>query len=73
MDSQNKLNGNFLFFIFCLNKIIEYFSIVPIDNMLKQNTSLVDDLTVILNKISDHNNTTVDIFSNMKKQVNLYY
>jgi len=48
-----------------------YFEIVHLDDMFKQNTLLVDDLKVVMNKINDHNNTTVDIFSNMKKQVNL--
>lgn len=37
--------------------------------MLHQNTSLIDDLKVVMNKLNDHNNKTVDIFSNMKKQV----
>lgn len=38
--------------------------------MLDHNTSLINELKVIMNTMNDHNNTTVDIFSNMKKQVN---
>lgn len=40
--------------------------------MLEQNTSLVNDLTVVMNNMNDHNNTTVNIVLNMKKEVNLY-
>lgn len=37
--------------------------------MLDHNTSLINELKVIMNTMNDHNNTTVNIFSNMKKQV----
>lgn len=37
--------------------------------MLNQNTLLVNDINVVLNKLNDHNNITVNTFANMKKQV----
>lgn len=37
--------------------------------MLLQNTALINDFKGVMNKLNDHNNKTVDIFSNMKKQV----
>lgn len=37
--------------------------------MLNQNTSIKNNLQVVMNKMNGDNDTTVNIFSNMKKQV----
>lgn len=37
--------------------------------MLNQNSSIANDLHIVLKKLNDHSNTTVNIFSNMKEQV----
>lgn len=42
-----------------------------LDDMFDRNSTLINDLNCIMNKINEHNNTTLNIFSNMKEQVNL--
>lgn len=37
--------------------------------MRDHHTVLLNDLKIVLNKINDQNNTTIDIFSNMKEKV----
>lgn len=37
--------------------------------MFDKNTTLINDISGIMNKMNDHNNTTVNIFSNMKEKV----
>ncbi|XP_022161919.1 kinesin-like protein KIF11 [Myzus persicae] len=39
------------------------------DDMLSQNTSIKNNLQVVMNQINNNNDATVNIFSNMKKQV----
>lgn len=40
-----------------------------LDDIFDKNTTLINDINVIMNKMNDHNNTTVNIFSNMKEKV----
>lgn len=69
LDTQNKLNG----------KLIDCFKVVQIliqnilDDMLDQNSMLANDLNIVLNKLNDHNNTTVNIFLNMKEKVIFFF
>jgi len=37
--------------------------------MLNQNTSIKNNLQVVMNKMNNNNGATVNIFTNMKKQV----
>lgn len=43
-----------------------------LDGMINKNNTLVNDLKVVMNKMNDHNNTTVDIFSSFKTQVHFH-
>ncbi|VVC37337.1 Kinesin motor domain, conserved site,P-loop containing nucleoside triphosphate hydrolase,Kinesin motor [Cinara cedri] len=38
-------------------------------HMLNQNTSLVNDLKVVMKTVNEHNSSTVDVFSIMKEQI----
>lgn len=40
-----------------------------LDDMFDKNTILINDINGIMNKMNDHNITTVNIFSNMKEKV----
>lgn len=40
--------------------------------MLDQQTSVINDLKIVMNKMNDHNKTTIHIFSNMKEQVSVH-